>query len=84
MARERRTDKSRESKSKALGGRLHLYGSRRAELNGDGGAGGGGVVQRMSHDHHWLPLTELAVSFFSRFLLALPASFTRVPSISDS
>lgn len=81
MARERRTDKSRESKSKALGGRLHLYGSRRTELNGDGA---GGVVQRMTHDHHWLPLAELAVSFFSRFLLALPASFTRVPSISDS
>lgn len=79
MTRERRTDKSRESKSKALGGRLHLYGSRRAELNGDG-AGGGGVwcVQRMSHDHHWLPLAELAISFFSRFLLALTASFTRV------
>lgn len=41
---------------------------------------GGGVwcVQRMSHDHHWLPLAELAISFFSRFLLALTASFTRV------
>lgn len=32
-------------------------------------------MQRMSHDHHWFPLAELAVSFFSRFLLALPASF---------